>query len=287
MDRSVERTRKVVWLNGQLVPQEEATVSAGDFGLQFGEGLFETMRAERGRIAYLDRHLARLRRGSEFLKLPLPSEAELRRGLTDLLNVPGDAPKRVRVTVTRGVGESVESPGDDPPTVLMAARPAGPAHGRLSAIWSPFRRNEYSPLCSLKTTSYLENVLAKRKAWAYGADEALFLNTKGQVAEGASSNVFIWQEGLLRTPPIDAGILPGVIRSVILERASASGIGVHEMPLTPNDLQFCDAPFLTNAIIGVALIIAIERQAVGTLYRDTIAARLQEMLWRPDDYQTP
>src|SRR5207248_1445942 len=125
-------------------------------------------------------------------------------------------------------------------------------------------RDPADPMCALKSTSYLRNLLARRNARGTGADEAVFLNLHGELAEGSASNLFLLSRGVIRTPPPDAGILPGVMRSVVLDRAVDAGLRPESVPLTPADLENSDGAFLTNAIIGIVTLTSLDGRRIGS-----------------------
>lgn len=284
-----------VWLNGRLLPSSEATVPAGDFGLLYGEGLFETMRARDGRIAYLDRHLRRFIESAAWLELPLPDEAELRRGLSEILAATGGGDQRVRLTVTRGPAGRFDRPDDVPPTLQIITRPASLPPATMRACMALYRRDEMNYLHRFKTTSYLVNVLSSRYAKTRKYDEALFLNTWGELTEGSTTNLFLLRGDRLQTPPDDAGILPGVMRSVLLDEAYRADLQAEKTPLLLKDLFAAEAVYLTNAVIGIVPLVSLDGQKLGnppplpteTLPPHLMTTALQNLLWRPQDFQTP
>ncbi|MBW3623958.1 MAG: aminotransferase class IV [Armatimonadetes bacterium] len=277
----------LTWVNGRLTPTPEAVVPAGDFGLLYGEGLFETMRARGGRIAYLDRHLERLHRSAGEIGLPLPGDEELRNGLAEILAAAGEGELRARLTVTRGVAGSPEAPANVPPTVMITVRPAAPPPSGWIACWSPYRRDEASPLSRVKSTCFFLNLLARREARARGMDEALLLNTRGELAEGSLANLFLRFGDRLCTPPVEAGLLPGVTRSVLLERAGEIGLSAEEVSLAPEDLCRADAAYATNSGVGIVPITTVEGRVIGPATADEVLEGLRSLLWRPGDFQTP
>jgi branched-chain amino acid aminotransferase len=276
-----------VWLNGRLLDASAAAIPAGDFGFLYGEGLFETMRASDEGIAYLDRHLSRLRRSAERLGLPLPEESDLRWGLAELRSAAGGGERRVRLTVTRGSAGNPFDPAPAPPTVLIVAQPIPPRLERWRAVYALLRRDETNPLRPVKSVSYFENLWARREARSREADEALFLNSRGELVEGAATNLFLLKGEELFTPPESAGGLPGISRSVILDRAGEIGLRAAEAPLFPSDLEEADAAFLTNAVMGAASLVAIEGKPIGDASSEVVLPRLRSLLWRSEDFQRP
>ena len=195
--------------------------------------------------------------------LELPPEADVRGAVTAVLeaNGPGDA--RLRITLTAGEGISGD-PGASSRTHCLvwavARQPAPPGPAR--AVTVPWPRNERGALAGVKSTSYGENIPALRYARTKGADEGIFLNTRGQLCEGASTNLFLVKGGRALTPPLDSGCLPGTVRALLLEVVGRRcGIDVAEVDLTPSDLGEAQEAFVTNAsrfVQGLAAIDGLE-----------------------------
>lgn len=231
-----------VWLDGALLPPSEATVGVFDHGLTVGDGVFETLRTERGVPFAMTRHLRRLHRSLAGLGLTLDRpDDELRDAMcTVAANV--DGPAKVRLTVTAGPGPLGSGRSTTGLTVYVTADRLDPWPPTGAAVTVPWRRNEHSAVAGLKTTSYAENVVALGRAREAGADEALFANTAGRLCEGTGSNVFIVKDGLARTPPLSSGCLAGVTRELVLEHDD-----VVEEDLAPDALVTADEVFLTSS----------------------------------------
>lgn len=225
-----------VWVDGRLVAQDAATLSAMDHGLTVGDGVFETCGVIDGQAFALTRHLRRLARSAAGLGLDAPDERLVRRGVAEVLAHAGASAARVRITVTAGVGPlgSGRTPGT-PQTVLVAAA-AGGHRPTSRVVRAPWVRNERSAVAGLKTTSYAENVVALAYATARGADEALLANTVGDLCEGTGANVFVERGGELVTPPLSSGCLAGVTRELVLEWGGEVGLPVREA--APGELPF-------------------------------------------------
>ena len=249
-----------LWLNGKLLSAEAARLDPTDRGFTLGDGLFETIRIEDRWAAYLDRHLARLRRGAAFLGIPLHwTDVEIEKGLNALLAAEGLKDAAIRITLSRGPGPRGSLPPSVPtPTLVITAAglapPAPPARVIIATIT---RRNEASPLSRLKTLNYLDNILARREASERGADDAILLNTQGRVAEASVANVFVLAGGALKTPPIEDGALPGIMRRALIEQC-----GAVEAALLPADLADATAVFLSNSL-GLRPVVAIDGKTIG------------------------
>jgi branched-chain amino acid aminotransferase len=270
------------YLNGEFVSEDEAKVSASDGGLLHGAGLFETMRAENGRVFRLERHIERLRRSAAALLRPiqrgqLPGEDVF----CELLRRNGMLTARVRLTVTSGAMRPRSRDAEPEPGILVSAtKLAGypPEYYRkgVTVMISPHKQSPSDPVAGHKTTAYLPRLLGLRRAQQAGCMEALWFTTENRLAEGSISNVFIATQGVLRTPPLDTPVLPGIARTTVLEIAGQDGIDVHQEPLTVNDLLDADEVMLTNAIMQVVPVIRVERHDIGNGKVGPIAQRLLE-----------
>lgn len=260
---------EIVYLNGSLVPLSEASISPLDYGFLYGFGLFETMRAYGGHVFRLDRHLARLARSAQTLGLPLPP-LDIEGAVLDTLRANRLSDARIRVTLSLGEGEMVPDPATcRSPTVLILAseykpRPAQVYERGFRAIVSSIRRNSQSPLSRVKSANYLESMLARREARAAAADEALFLNEKGLLAEASMSNLFLVAEDTLWTPGQESGVLPGITREAILELASREVIPAREREVGLAALLGAQEAFLTNSLIEVMPLTEVEGKPIGS-----------------------
>lgn len=249
-----------VWINGELRPTVDATVSVFDHGLTVGDGVFETMKtvvdaSGEPHAFALGRHLRRLRRSAAVLALDVPPpDDELRAAVAAVL-VANPGAGRVRITVTGGIGPLGSDRGDHPPTVFIGSSPATPWPATTDVVVVPWRRNERSAVAGAKTTSYAENVVALAAAHERGASEALLCNTAGLLCEGTGSNVFVGREGRLLTPPLRSGCLAGITRELVLEV-----VDVVEADLTPDDLRTADEAFLTSSTRDVHPVRAVDGQ---------------------------
>jgi branched-chain amino acid aminotransferase len=269
-----------VWLNGSLVAAAEARIDPADRGFLLGDGLFETLRAEDGRVSRLDRHLARLRRAAQALDLPLlPDDASLGQALAETLaaNGLGRGGAALRLTLTRGAGpRGLLPPEKATPTLMVAAFALPPPRPPARAVIArTVRRNEGSLTSRLKVLGYLDNILALREAQGAGADEAILLNGAGRLACASAANLFLVSGGRLLTPPPDEGVLPGVTRGRLIELAGGLGIACIERPLAVEEIGRADEAFLSSSLSLVRPVARIGRPmpAPGPL-----TARLAEAL---------
>jgi len=260
---------EIVYLNGSLMPRSRASISVLDYGFLYGFGLFETMRAYGGQVFRLDRHLSRLARSAEILGLPIGA-LDIKGAVMDTIQANKLSDARVRITISTGEGGMVPDPSTcSKPTVLILAEHYKPYPEQVyqkgfRAVVSSIRRNSQSPLSRLKSANYLESILARQEARAAGVDEALCLNEKGLLAEASMSNIFLVTDGILRTPGLESGILPGITRETILELASQPGINTLEHDIRLDDVFQAQEAFLTNSLIEVMPLTEIEGKAIGS-----------------------
>jgi branched-chain amino acid aminotransferase len=231
-----------VWMNGDLLPDDDARVSVFDHGLVVGDGVFETIKVADGVPFAMTRHLTRLRKSALGLGLSEPDLDQIRAGALAVVAESGNPPlARLRVTVTGGKAPLGSERGNSPLTtiVAMAEQPKPAASVDVTTV--PWPRNERGALSGLKTTSYGENVRALAYAAERGGNEAIFGNTVGQLCEGTGTNVFVVIGGRLLTPPLFSGCLAGVTRALVIEWA-----GAEEEELALEVLAGADEAFLSG-----------------------------------------
>lgn len=280
----------LVNLNGELLPPAQATISVFDRGFLFGDSVYETIRTYRGRPFLLDRHLDRLARSADGLYLPVPRGLDaVRAEVVRTIEAAENDESYVRIILTRGA---------NPGLVNLDLATAGP--GAMVLIVTPFRgfpaaaydegvdvalvgvlrtgRLSLDP--RIKSGNYLNNILALREAKRAGAFECLMPNREGDLTEGSTSNVFLVQDGRLRTPSLDCGLLDGITRSFVLEVAAAAGIAVEETRLAADDLAAADEVFLTSSLKEVMPVRAIVLPEGGALWSGGPGPVTQNLLSR-------
>ncbi|MBI3416444.1 MAG: aminotransferase class IV [Verrucomicrobia bacterium] len=256
----------IVFLNGEFVPEERAVVSVFDRSFLYGDGLFETMRICEGVPFRWAQHLARLQRGAEFLKIQIPfSPMELQEHASSLIRQNAMRNGILRLTLSRGIGQrGYTTRGADSPTLVMTLHPApnlsSASWQRWKLITSSLRVAARDPIANFKTCNKLAPILARAEAEAAGADEALLVNTDGLVAEGASSNVFWIQAGVVFTPPLAAGALAGVTRALVIELGESLGVSVREQTIPPVELPDADGVFLSLSSLAIVEAISLDGQ---------------------------
>ena len=236
-------------------------IPADDRGFALGDGLFETLLARGGEPMLWDAHLARLARGCAELGLPAPDPRGCLEAAKRALADAGLDETRAAVRLSWSAGSGGR--GVARPAALarrlavtVSPRPSNAAPQRLHT--AAVRRNDASPASRLKTMAYLDNVLARREAEAAGADQALMLNTRGELACADSANLF-WLAGrTLMTPALECGVLDGTLRGLLMERAGGAGWSVQAVRAAPEALEGADAVFLTNSVMGVRPVSALD-----------------------------
>ena len=272
----------VLYLNGEYVPAAAATVSVNDRGFLFGDGCYEVTVAIEGRFIALDRHLARLRRTLDALRIGFDAEslAPVHHELIDHNGLAGSPMASVYVQITRGSAPRTHAfPSSDvPPTVLVRAQEiAGPSRSKLEHGARAITADDIRwGRVDLKTTGLLPNVLAEQAAVDAGVDDVV-LHRDGVVTEGSHTNVFGVIDGVLVTAPADHRILPGVVRNIVIESARASGIAVDEREWTLDELAAADEVFMTSTTAGPRPIIEVDGRPVGDGSRGPMTTRVQEL----------
>jgi branched-chain amino acid aminotransferase len=258
-------------VDGELFAPEDAKVSVYDRGFLFGDAVFEVLRTYRGVPFAFEEHYERLRRSGErvFIDLPVDHDtllAEVQRGIA----AAGNEESYVRILVTRGSGPLSLDPGTatQPLRVVLVERVVPPARDAyangIAAVLVHTRRSvDDTAAAGAKVTNYLESLLAVREAKSRGALEALVVDGRGDVVEGATSNVFVVSGGQVVTPPADAGILVGITRTHILAAAAREGIAVQERRLRPAEIFAAEEVFITSSIRELLSVVRVDDRPIG------------------------
>jgi len=265
---------EIIYLNGHLVPRSRARLSPFDHGFLYGYGLFETMRAYRGDIFRLDRHLSRLYCSAEALGLvrgviASGAKQSLEAACRETLGANKLKEARLRLTVSAGEGDIIPDPAScSALTVLVTARSFTPPGAQeyergFKAALSSLRRDSQSPLSRLKSTSYLASVIARAEARAAGCDEGIMLNEKGYLAEGSTSNIFLVSQGVLVTPSLESGILPGITREAVLEIARCLNIAAAEREVELTELTQAEEAFVTSSLLEIMPLTWFDGRPIG------------------------
>ena len=274
-----------VYINGKLYDTDQACVSVYDHGLLYGDGVFEGIRVYNGKVFRCAAHLDRLFASAQAITLEIPmTKEELAEAICYTLGATGFRDAYVRLIVTRGVGDL----GVDPrsckcPQVIIIVDSIAlypPEHYEkgldlvtVSTVRMP--ANALNP--RIKSLNYLNNVLAKIECIEAGAHEAVMLNQDGYVAECTGDNIFVVKDGRVATPPVDAGILEGVTRHVVMELARGAGIEAVERNMTQFDLYVADECFLTGTAAEIVPVVRIDSRDIGDGKPGPVTRRLLAM----------
>ena len=271
-----------VYIDGQFLPESEAKVSVFDHGLLYGDGVFEGIRFYNGRVFRLEEHHDRLWDSARSICLEIPmSKEEMTEALLETIRQNDMRDGYIRQIVTRGVGNLGLNPVQcKRPSVIIIAAPIAlypeeAYRSGLTIVTCATRRAGAAVLNpAVKSLNYLNNVMARIEANLAGADEALMLNDAGNVAECTADNVFIIKKGQIFTPPISAGALRGITRSVVFEIADELGIKITETDITRHDVFVADECFLTGTAAEVIPVIKADGRMIGTGKPGAISTRM-------------
>lgn len=240
----------VIWCDGALIPSCEFRISPFDLGLTVGLGVFETMAAYDGKVFAYSKHHSRLLQSAEITGIDVPQRGVMEAAVAEVLMANGleNGRARVRLTLTGGVNPLVG--GNTAGAAIITAVAADPAPGDTVArlAWVPQILNERAACSGVKSISYVEQVLALRHARLMGADEALILNSRDRLAEGSMSNVFLVKDGVVRTPSLASGCLPGVTRQLVITLCNELGLALEQCELDKQDVDDAHEIFLTSSM---------------------------------------
>lgn len=274
-----------VYINGAFYAKEEAKISVFDHGLLYGDGVFEGLRSYGGKVFHLAEHIDRLYESARAICLELPMSPE---AMTDAVNQTVKANKiedgYIRLVVTRGSGTLGLDPNrcSVPQVIIIADSitlyPQEYYDNGLEIITSSVIRNHPAALSPrIKSLNYLNNILAKIEGLNAGCIEALMLNHKGEVAECTGDNIFLVKHGELYTPPLDAGILAGVTRNVVINLAKEHGVVTHESSLTKHDVYVADECFLTGSAAEVIPVVKVDTRVIGSGKPGPLSKKLKQL----------
>lgn len=261
-----------IYVDGKLVPKEEARISVFDHGFLYGDGVFEGIRVYSGNIFRLKQHIARLYESAKSIALDISMEPdELTRAVIATVAANGVGDAYIRLIVSRGVGDLGIDPANcSRPTIVIivdsiALYPKEFYERGISLITASVRRIPMECLDPrIKSLNYLNNILAKLEAKKAGVPEAVMLNHNGRVAECTADNIFITRNGTLKTPDLLQGALGGITRQAVLDLAQQEGFKTVETVLGLHDLYNADECFLTGTGAEIVPVVAIDGRKIGT-----------------------
>ena len=269
---------KRVWLGKGLV-RGRLTLSAQDRGLTLGDGVFETIAVADGVALWRFEHVERMRAAAGELGIPFP-EADVENAM-DGLTHRAKGHHVLRLTLTRGEGGRGLAGPVVKPTLIGTLQPleVSQRFQPVSLVTSAVRRNPNAPSSRLKTLSYVDNIAAAREAQAADADDALMLNTAGRVSSITVGNVFVEKDGVVSTPSLAEGILPGIMRAAVIAAAKQTGVVLKEKQIRPADAADADAMWVTNSLRFIRPVNRLDKTRFGQRSKimDKIIRRLLEM----------
>jgi branched-chain amino acid aminotransferase len=260
-----------IYISGKFYPQEDAKISVFDHGLLYGDGIFEGLRAYRGKVFRLEEHIERLYESAKAIWLDIPiSPEKMSAAVNESVKLNKIEDGYIRLVVTRGAGTLGLDPNrcSNPQVIIIADAialyPKELYENGLEIVTVSVQRMSPAAVSPrIKSLNYLNNILAKIEGLKAGCIEALMLNHKGEVAECTGDNIFLVRHGELWTPPLEAGILEGVTRNAVIELAEAAGIKVHATPLTKHDVYIADECFLTGTAAEIIPVVKVDNRSIG------------------------
>lgn len=275
--------QQCVWINGEMLPKEQAFVPLYDHGMLYGDGLFEGIRVYNNRVFKLDEHVARMFFSAQALNIPLPlSQADARDAILATCRANGHVNGYIRVTVTRGVGLGLD------PKHLKSGANIYISCEQLALY--PQEMYETGLIVATVSTrlpspdvidprvkctgKYINNILAKAEANRYGAGEGLMLTREGYVGEATGDNLFLVKDGALSTPPASIGILQGITRDTVILLAREMGLTVTEPLMTLYDVYTAEEAFLTGTAAEVIPAVEFDGRVIGDGKPGPITRRL-------------
>ena len=282
-----------IYIDGKFYSETNAKVSVFDHGLLYGDGIFEGIRFYNGRVFRLEQHLERLWNSARSICLEIPmTRQEMTEALLETIRQNHLRDGYIRLVVTRGVGNLGLNPEQcKNPSVIIIVATIALYHEDfyrkgLSIVTVATRRSNPASLNpAVKSLNYLNNVMARIEANLASADEALMLNDAGNVAECTADNIFIIKHGKIFTPPITAGALQGITRSVVFDIAGEFDIKVIEADFTRHDIFVADECFLTGTAAEIVPVVKADGRTIGNGKPGPITTRIIA-LFREMTHQT-
>lgn len=259
-----------IYMNGKIVDESEAKISVFDRGYLFGEGLFETLRSYNGVIPFLKDHLDRMEWSSTFLGIPFPHPETIKRGINEILKTNNLSDARIKIllsTINKGMRPSVNTDETEINLVILseAFEPLedddydnGVAVAVIHSI-----KNDPPPASNIKAMNYLTKIIARKEFEEKSAFDGILLNSLGYVTETASANIFWYDGKKFHTPPVEAGLLPGITRNQVIKLIKDNGFLFSESLITEEELLKVREVFLTNSTIEVIPVTEINEEKIG------------------------
>lgn len=279
---------KVIF-NKSFIPATTPVIYHHDRGFLFGDGLFETIKAEKRNLLFFHEHYNRLSKSAEKLGIPFnTSMLELKMQCKKLLEMNNLRKAAIRITLTRGSADrGIQSLYSVPSNLLITAVPYIEPTNIHPTTWiTDIKRNEYSLLPKLKTLNFLEPILSRQQAKEKGYAEGIMLNSKGAVTETSIGNLFAVINHKIFTPKIEDGLLPGIVRQTIINIAIKKGIPLEEKTLYPEDLLKATELFQTNSLIEIQSFSKINEHLLSVDTQESVTAIIINTYQKDKDNHT-
>ncbi len=274
----------IAYLDKKFIPLNKAKISVLDRGFLYGDGVFETMRFQNGRVFLLEKHIERLYKSLKLLNISLKIKPRnLEKIVYDLLDRNKSKSAYIKVIVTRGKTSGLLAPkGNEQPSLIIYTLPyKGISRKQIKACIAEISLNEESGIAGIKSLNYLSSILCVDQAKKKGFDDVIFLNTKGFVSEASSSNVFLVKRNVLFTPSLKSGCLAGVTRGEILRLAKRFLKNkAKECLIKKNELYKADEVFLTNSLVGVMPVVKIDNRIVGDGKPGPVTKKMEALYYK-------
>ena len=273
--------QELAYVNGKIMPIEEATVPIEDRGYNFGDAVYEYIASYKGKLFCLEEHLDRLERSMAALSFPTISRDEVRQAILELFDQSGIERAGIYLQISRGVAPRDHVyPEAARPQFMMTVRPVHekPPEFRHEGATAITVTDQRWGRCDVKTVQLLANAMAKQQALEAGVFDAIFVSEDGIVREATSSNVIIAKDGRLITHPLTEHILPGITRQVLVEMCADQGVPVEERFFDLEALYAADEVFLTGTVTEVLPIVSIDGRSIGDGKVGPLAKDLYEVL---------
>ncbi len=260
-----------IYINGEILEQENAKISVLDHGLLYGDGVFEGLRAYCGKVFRLEEHLDRLWDSAKGLLIKIPiSRGQMAEAIDKTLVANDISDGYIRLVVTRGIGTLGLDAHlcENPQVIIIAAKlalyPKELYEKGLDIVTAGTVRNNNCALSpQIKSLNYINNIMAKMEGHLAGCAEAMMLNGKGEVAECTGDNIFIVKSGILSTPGTESCILEGITRAAVLEIADELGVPNRQTALTRQDVYSADECFLTGSGAELIPVVKVDGRVIG------------------------
>jgi branched-chain amino acid aminotransferase len=276
---------KQFFYNGQFLNENKPIVGAGNRGLRYGDGLFETTKWANGEIALKEYHFERFFRGLALLKFELPgffTPEWMEKNIKALCEKNQEKVARVRLSVFRGNGGLYDPENHFPNCIIQTWPLPGAAsrlneNGLVTGIYRLAKKSQ-DTFANLKHNNYLPYVMAALHAKEQHWNDALVLNNSGNICDATIANIFLVKNGAIFTPSLEEGCVAGVMRKWLIQQLPAAGYKVTEKEITVDELLYADEVFLTNAIYGIRWVQSCEQKrftnlVTGDIYRKMIEGK--------------